>query len=204
MEVKITASRLFSVIIFLRPLSRLSYSLSVKGKGTLDPFVNWYRCSDGKWIMLNEPHPDRIWSEFCQTLGIPHLEEDPMFYTLKARLENAAAFRDILIETFASKRRKDWETLFTARRVKFVYTLVNTVAEAAENQQLSDNEYIVPFEHPTIGSTRTTGLPVKFSKTPGSVGTAAPEFGQHTEEILLDICGYNWEKIEDLRDQGVI
>jgi crotonobetainyl-CoA:carnitine CoA-transferase CaiB-like acyl-CoA transferase len=45
--------------------------------------------------------------------------------------------------------------------------------------------------------------PVKFSKTPASVRTAAPEFGQHTEEVLLEL-GFTWEEIQELSEKKII
>jgi crotonobetainyl-CoA:carnitine CoA-transferase CaiB-like acyl-CoA transferase len=45
--------------------------------------------------------------------------------------------------------------------------------------------------------------PVKLSKTPASVRTAAPEFNQHTEEVLLE-AGYTWEEIERFSKEGII
>ena len=173
-------------------------------RASLDPFVNWYRCADGKWIMLNEPHPERVWEEFCSTMGLERYVDDPRFDTLAVRLENAAAFRDILIETFGSRPRQTWTDLFTKRKVRFVYTLVNTVAESAADPQVLANEYVVETQHPTMGATRTTGLPIKFSRTPAAVGHAAPEFGQHTEEVLTEVCGYGWEEVAELRESGVV
>ncbi len=48
------------------------------------------------------------------------------------------------------------------------------------------------------------GVPVRLSKTPGSVRAPAPEFGQHTEEVLQEVLGYDWDKISDLREREVI
>jgi crotonobetainyl-CoA:carnitine CoA-transferase CaiB-like acyl-CoA transferase len=66
------------------------------------------------------------------------------------------------------------------------------------------NEYIIDFAHPVLGQVKLLGLPVKFHKTPGMVQNAAPELGQHTEEVLLEIGEYTWEEINELREQGVI
>ena len=47
------------------------------------------------------------------------------------------------------------------------------------------------------------GIPIKLSKTPGSVRRAAPTLGQHTAEVLAEL-GYTEAQIEDLRGQNVI
>jgi crotonobetainyl-CoA:carnitine CoA-transferase CaiB-like acyl-CoA transferase len=48
------------------------------------------------------------------------------------------------------------------------------------------------------------GLPVRLSETPGSLRLPAPEFGQHTEEVLIDLLGYDWDEIARLKDAEVI
>lgn len=179
-------------------------TFGTSSRASLDPFVNWYRCADGKWIMLNEPHSERVWEEFCSTLGLEVYVEDPRFRTLSGRLANGAALRDILIETFGCRARQEWADLFAEKKVRFVYTLVNTVAESATDPQALANEYVVETRHPTLGATRTTGVPIKFSRTPAGVGAGAPEFGQHTEEVLTEECGYGWGEVEGLREAGVI
>ena len=55
-----------------------------------------------------------------------------------------------------------------------------------------------------INSLKLVGFPVKFGKTPASITRKPPEFGEHTEEILLEVGGYTWEEIAELKDQQVI
>ena len=169
-----------------------------------DPFINWYRCSDGRWIMLTEPHPDRVWGEFCRVLGLVDIESDPRFTTLEARLRHGRILASLVEEAFARRTRDQWIRLFDEQQVRFIYSAVNTVAEVAEDPQALANDYIVPMEHPTLGSTWTTGVPVKFSKTPSVVGSPAPECGQHTEEVLQEVAGYSWREITRLKEDGVI
>ncbi len=66
------------------------------------------------------------------------------------------------------------------------------------------NDYIAELDHPQHGPTKMTAIPVGFSQTPGAIRRAAPELGEHTEEVLLEILGYDWEKIGALRDKGVL
>jgi crotonobetainyl-CoA:carnitine CoA-transferase CaiB-like acyl-CoA transferase len=76
------------------------------------------------------------------------------------------------------------------------------------DQTLSDphvlaREMVVELEHPKIGSMKSLGIPVKFSKTPLSIRQAAPWVGQHTTETLREL-GMRDEEIERLYDDGVI
>ena len=47
------------------------------------------------------------------------------------------------------------------------------------------------------------GFPWTFHETPASYRREAPELGQHTEEILLEL-GYRWEDICKLKEEEVI
>jgi crotonobetainyl-CoA:carnitine CoA-transferase CaiB-like acyl-CoA transferase len=67
-----------------------------------------------------------------------------------------------------------------------------------------ENDYIITVDHPQHGPLREIGIPIQFSKTPGKVRSTAPEFGQHTEEVLLEVGGYTWEDIARLKEQGTI
>jgi crotonobetainyl-CoA:carnitine CoA-transferase CaiB-like acyl-CoA transferase len=42
-----------------------------------------------------------------------------------------------------------------------------------------------------------------LSKTPGKVERLAPELGQHTEEVLMEVLGYTWDDLAKLREAGV-
>ena len=64
------------------PLEERHDLRNISPERSLDPFVNWYRCADGKWIMLNEPHSERIWEEFCSVMGLDEFVNDPRFNTL--------------------------------------------------------------------------------------------------------------------------
>ena len=54
------------------------------------------------------------------------------------------------------------------------------------------------FDHPAAGPIKVMGYPVRFSKTPAQVKSEAPEFGQHTEEVLLEDGQFTWEEIAAL------
>jgi crotonobetainyl-CoA:carnitine CoA-transferase CaiB-like acyl-CoA transferase len=57
--------------------------------------------------------------------------------------------------------------------------------------------------HPTYGRIEGVANPIKLSETPSSLRMPAPEFGQHTEEILLEY-GYTWEDIARFKQEGII
>ncbi len=80
---------------------------------------------------------------------------------------------------------------------------INTVAEALTDPHILAREMVVTLAHPTAGSVSVTGVPAKFSATPGAVRSAPPLLGQHTDEVLRSL-GYDHEGIAKLRADGTI
>jgi len=60
----------------------------------------------------------------------------------------------------------------------------------------------VEVEHPAFGVLRQVGIPLTFSRTPGSIRTAPPLLGEHTAELLGEL-GYDDAAIRQLADDGV-
>ena len=58
------------------------------------------------------------------------------------------------------------------------------------------------MDHPKAGKVKVVGVPIRFSKTPGSVRTPSPSLGEHTEEVLKEVLGMDETQIEALRSSG--
>ena len=72
-----------------------------------------------------------------------------------------------------------------------------------EDASLAARGTVVEVEHPERGVFKTVGNPIKLSDSPAEV-TASPLLGEHTEEILKDIVGYDDAEIEAARADGAI
>jgi crotonobetainyl-CoA:carnitine CoA-transferase CaiB-like acyl-CoA transferase len=169
-----------------------------------NPLWNHYRCADGKWLALAMLQSDRYWPDFARAIGRPELATDARFASAAARAQHAAEGVAILDEAFASRPRAEWLKLLRGDAGDFIFTQVNSVDDLPEDEQVRRNDYVVEFDHPAHGATNVVGLPVRLSATPGAVRAPAPELGQHTEEILLELPGFDWERIGRLRELGVI
>jgi crotonobetainyl-CoA:carnitine CoA-transferase CaiB-like acyl-CoA transferase len=169
-----------------------------------NPLWNHYRCADDKWLALAMLQPDRYWAHFARALGRPELATDPRFAELRARAQNAEACVAILDEAFASRPRADWLAILHESAGDFIFTVVNSVDDLVDDPQVRANDYVVDFDHPSFGKTAMIGMPVGLSETPGGIRTAAPELGQHTEELLTELLGYSWDEVGALRAAGAI
>ena len=63
---------------------------------------------------------------------------------------------------------------------------------------------ITEVEHPELGKLRTHNTPLKLSRTPAKAERAAPELGEHSEEVLKGLLGMTDEEVARLREEGVI
>jgi len=166
-----------------------------------NPIYNHYKCKDDKWIVIAHLQPDRYWPNVCKAMGIEELEHDPRFSTIEARHDNGKELVSILDKKFATKTRAQWMEIFKKENV--IHTPIQSASEVFEDPQASANDYIIQVEHPVWGKIRMLGFPWTFHETPASVRREAPELGQHTEEILLEL-GYTWDDITKLKDEKVI
>jgi crotonobetainyl-CoA:carnitine CoA-transferase CaiB-like acyl-CoA transferase len=160
-----------------------------------NPLWNHYQCQDQKWLSLGMLQPDRYWADFARALGRPELATDERFADMRARGQNAEECIVILDATFGTKPRDEWLARLRDEPGDFIFTLVNSVDDLPDD--------LIDYDHPQYGTIQMLGMPVRLRETPGGVDRPAPEFGQHTEEILQDL-GYSWDEITELREREVI
>jgi len=166
-----------------------------------NPIYNHYRCKDDKWIAIAHLDPDRYWPKICKALGIEDLQFSPKFNSIEARGKNAKELVAILDQRFATRSRDEWIRIL--KEEGCIFTLIQTPLEVSQDPQAFANNYFIEVQHPEWGKIKMSGFPWDFSETPASWWREAPAFGQHTEEILLEL-GYNSDGIANLKKEGAI
>ena len=168
----------------------------------LNPLVNHYRCKDGRWILLAMFQPDKYWSALCRVLGTENLIENPKFSDFKNRGQNSAELVSILDNIFATKTIGEWLDIFASEDL--IYSAIRDYLEVVNDPQVIENDFIVEYDHPSLGKLKEIGFPVQMSDTPVTIREPAPRLGQHTEEILIDLLDMSGKEIESLRDKAII
>ncbi len=176
-----------------------------RGEGFLGgsyPYYAIYETRDGKLLTIGCTEP-WLWENFCKAIGRPELTRfarQPDQFVRAANAEEEAARREIeaIIRT---RDRDEWYERLV--RADVCVGKVYEIEEMVRDPQLNHRQMIVDVEHPTHGRIRQVGIAIKLSDTPGSIRSAAPLAGEHTEAVLKDL-GLGAADIARLREKGVI
>ena len=166
---------------------------------TLVPYQA-FMCKDGKYINV-AVGSERIWERFCQGMEREDLKDHPDYATNSVRVNNRGAMVSMLQEIFLTRPVAEWVEDLQAANVPC--GPINDLADVfADPQVLARNMYL-EMPHPTLGSIKQTGLPIKFSLTPGGLDRHPPLLGEHNQEILKSL-GYSEADVQSLMAQSVI
>jgi crotonobetainyl-CoA:carnitine CoA-transferase CaiB-like acyl-CoA transferase len=142
---------------------------------------------------------ERHFENFCEVVDRTDLLADPRFATAAARLLHARECIAVLDEIFAARDLADWVKALDG--LSTPWTAVQTAAETALDRQVVANRYVVDV----AGATRTHPMvasPVQFDNGAPSL-RRAPDHGEHTEEVLLEL-GRTWDDITELKARGAV
>ena len=167
----------------------------------LNPLHNTYRAKGGRWFCLVGPHTDDTWARLCRAIDRQDLLEEPRYATLDDRTRRSpelVAELDRVIGAMSLDevgQRLDSQSL--------VWAPLRGLLEAVDNPQVRINDFFTTLDHPNYGPYETLDTPIHFSDSEVGAKAVAPELGQHTEEVLLEL-DYTWDDINKLRDSGAI
>ncbi|HTV92614.1 MAG TPA: formyl-CoA transferase [Verrucomicrobiae bacterium] len=143
----------------------------------------------------------QIWEPLCKEMGRPELITDPKYATAEARVPILDEVFGI-IETWTQKLTK-YEVLERCNALDVPCGPVLAMKELLEDEALRARGMIAQVEHPQRGSYYTVGCPLGLSDSPVDY-RRAPLLGEHNEELLKELMGYDAAQVERLRAEGVI
>lgn len=117
-------------------------------------------------------------------------------------MEDADEIRDRLAAAFVEKTTAELLDILLAEDIWCAP--VYEFADVEKDPQVLLNEMVISYRHPTAGTVRAVGIPVKFQGTPGEIRYPAPLLGQHSVEILREFTPYGDSEISELLEQKVV
>jgi formyl-CoA transferase len=151
------------------------------------------RCADG-YITLGTAN-DRLFVKLCALLGHPEWAADPDYADATRRVRNRAPLVARIEQITAARPRAHWLAAFTSAGIPC--GPINTYAETFADPQVLSREMLVEVDHPSLGTLKMPGSPIKLSETPTFARRRAPMLGEHTREVLLE-AGFADEEIQEL------
>ena len=170
-----------------------------KAHPTLVPYQG-FMGSDGKYFNV-AVGSERLWERFCQGVGREDLKDNPEYATNGDRVRNRGTIVPLLQEFFLKRPSVDWVADLQA--VSVPAGPINDLADVFSDPQVLHREMFLEMPHPTLGSIKQTGLPLKFSVTPGGLDRHPPLLGEHNDEILAEL-GYSEDEIRQMGEGSVI
>lgn len=143
---------------------------------------------------------EAIWKRFCEVVD-PRLADDERFRTNAERVRHRNELIPLLQARFRQRPTQEWVQILEAAGVPC--GPIYTVSQVFQDPQTLHRQMRVELDHPKAGRIVVTGVPVKFSDTPGSVRTPPPLLGQHTRPVLREL-GYSDEEVEQLQRVGAV
>ena len=168
---------------------------------TIVPFQN-FEASDG-WFVLGAAK-QVFWERTCVVIGRPDLNDDERFATMAGRNEHRDELVQLLEEAFRARTVDEWVDALVSTGVPA--SRINTVEEALVDPQTIAREDVVEHDHPALGRVRSIRTPLRLAAE-GEVlerrPVRGPFRGEHTEQVLLELCGYSTDRVRALGDSGV-
>lgn len=155
---------------------------------------NTYETADGRFLSIGAVE-NRFWKKLCEVLQVPD------YAALQYDDQRRPEILDFMRATFRKKTLDQWEAILG--ELDICWGRVQSLSEVLDDPLLREREMVVEINAPDGKKSKTLGVPVKLSGTPGSVRTAPVGFGESTAAILREL-GYTPEEIKALDEKGVI
>ena len=144
---------------------------------------------------------NRMFRILCQELGAPELADHPDYDHPVKRSRNRDALNAEL-SGYTQKRKSD-EWIERLNGAGIPCGPINRIDQTFADPQVRHLGIATPVEHPRLGQLELVGQPVHLTRTPQRMRSAAPDLGEHTDELLAEL-GYDAERIAELRERKVI
>ncbi|HWF37434.1 MAG TPA: CoA transferase [Candidatus Acidoferrales bacterium] len=158
-----------------------------------------FRTRDG-WITVGAANQTN-WLRLLDALGAQNLGGDPRFALNAGRMGHLPELTEELTRYFEKETSAVW--LDRLEKTGVPAGPVLDVKQMHSDPQALAREMIVETTHPSAGKVKSIGLPIKFSETPGAVNRPAPQFGQHTRDVLRE-HGFSDVEINELAASGAV
>ena len=165
-----------------------------------NPLVGAYRTADGRWLELCMLQPGRYWAEFVGIAGRPELAGDERFDSTEKLMANAAEAAAIVAELIGARPFAEWVDLLGSGDGQ--WAAVQNPWEVGQDPALRATGMIAGLVDADGRDRELVANPVQFDETPVTL-TRAPQFAEHTDEVLHEL-GLSDDELIQLKVDGAV
>ena len=142
---------------------------------------------------------EHVWSALANRIGGDALANDPRFDSIDARRQNQGEMWELLTEFASGYTKRD--LMDVLNEINVPCGPIMSTKDLANDEHVKLREMYVELDHPERGKWYNLGCPMKLSDSPVEV-TRSPLLGEHTDEILGEVLGYEGGEIDQLKEAG--
>jgi len=161
---------------------------------------NVYDCKDGTFVI--GANQDTVFKRLCAAMEKPELFEDERYSSHINRGANQDELDDIINEWTKTKTMAEVDALMIEHGVPA--GRVYRAPDMLDDPHFQAREAIIDVPHEKWDNLKMQNVFPKFSKTPGEIRWSGPEYGEHTEEVYLEILGMSADEVAQLRNKKII
>lgn len=162
--------------------------------------ANVFPAKDGHIYIHAGTNP--LFPRLCKAIGRTDLIEDERFDDVPGRMANLDELEAAVAEW--TQRHTCDEVAEALGEAAIPFGKVVDIAEAVRSSQLSARDMLASVEHPMLGELKLPGIPIKMSKTPGTIRKAPPTVGEDNDHVYKELLGFDDDELERLRAAGAI
>ncbi|KAA9163701.1 CoA transferase [Amycolatopsis acidicola] len=165
-----------------------------------NPLVGAYKTADDRWLEFAMLQPGRYWPEFCRLAGREDLATDERFADVEKIMANAGAAAELVAGIIGERTYAEWQEILSQGEGQ--WSAVQNAWEVGQDPSLRANGMIARVVDADGEERELVTNPVQFGETPATL-TRAPQFAEHTDEILRE-CGLSDEELLRLKIDGAV
>lgn len=162
---------------------------------------NTYRTRDGHWVAVSSS-AQSIAERIMILVGHPELLDEPWFASGHGRAENVDLIDGYVADWIA--RRDRAEVLAEFERVGGAVAPIYSAKDIVEDPHVRQTGMLVEVDDPGLGPVLMHNVMWRMSESPGQIRFTGRALGADTDTVLIDELGYSTERVEALREEGVI
>lgn len=160
------------------------------------PFMNSYKCKDGRWVQLAVIEYNKYFKKFITAIGREDLVNDERYNNIKAISSHTEDMVNIVEAQFIQKDLNEWTKILNEADLPF--EKVQLWGDIVEDKQAWANDYLREVNYSNGNTGVLVNTPVKFKNMGLPKFQRAPKLGENTKEVLLEL-GYSDKEVEEMK-----